>query len=458
MRMQFSSGPDPTDLLTLPWSTPLVEWPADLTVVLPRGISRHIVRFVRIGGIVYAVKEIFPALAESEYAMLRELNKRQIPCVTPVGVVSNRVDADGVALDAALVTKHLRFSLPYRALFSRRMDPNLEPKLLDALAELLVKLHLSGFAWKDCSLSNTLFRRDAGALAAYLVDAETGELREQLSTGQRMHDLEIAETNLAGELLDLEMSGLLPPGLDPLDTALSVMARYERLWSELTTPQTMGDDEWWRVEQRLRRLNGLGYDVAQININDVEGQPHVMVQTQVVEAGHHKRRLFELTGLDVQENQARRILNDLDSYRSRAVMPGTDVDEYAVARHWLADVFDAVIEMVPAAFTHKLEPAEIFHEVLEHRWFLSESAGRELRLEDAARSYMVTVLAHRPDEQALLDPELMGMGSSAGLLDEDGQPIDPEDHDQSAPADDDYGATYTGASEAVERGQQSWRT
>jgi hypothetical protein len=457
--MQFSSGPDPTDLLTLPWSTPLVDWPKDLTITLPRGISRHIVRFVRIGGIVYAIKEIFPALAESEYSLLRELNKRQIPCVTPVGVVSNRVTADGTPLDAALVTKHLRFSLPYRALFSRRMDPDLEPKLLDALAELLVKLHLAGFAWKDCSLSNTLFRRDAGALAAYLVDAETGELRDQLSTGQRMHDLDIAETNLAGELLDLEMSGLLPPGVDPLDTALSVLDRYEQLWNELTTPQTMGDDEWWRVEQRLRRLNGLGYDVAQIDIDDVAGQPHVMVQTQVVEAGHHKRRLFELTGLDVQENQARRILNDLDSYRSRAVMPGTDVDEYAVARHWLVDVFDPVIEMVPAAFAHKLEAAEIFHEVLEHRWFLSESAGKEIGLEDAARSYMVTVLAHRPDEQALLDPELMGMGTSGGLVDEDGQPIDlDDDAAEPAPADDSYGATYADASEAVERGQQSWTT
>ncbi|MEO5832110.1 MAG: DUF4032 domain-containing protein [Nakamurella sp.] len=462
MRMLFSSGPDPTDLLTLPWSTPLIDWPKDLTVTLPRGISRHIVRFVRIGGIVYAIKEIFPALAESEYGLLRELNKRQIPCVTPVGVVSHRATPDGEPLDSALVTKHLRFSLPYRALFSRRMDSDLEPKLLDALAELLVKLHLSGFAWKDCSLSNTLFRRDAGALQAYLVDAETGELRDQLSNGQRMHDLDIAETNLAGELLDLEMSGMLPAGVDPMDTALSVMARYETLWAELTTAQTMGDDEWWRVEQRLRRLNTLGYDIAQININDIEGRPHVMMQTQVVEAGHHKRRLFELTGLNVQENQARRILNDLDSYRSRAVMPGTDVDEYAVARHWVADVYEPVIEMVPAAFLHKLEPAEIFHEVLEHRWFLSESAGKEIRLEDAARSYLVTVLAHRPDEQALLDPDLMGMGSAMEMLDEDGQPLDDgADGTDASPAEegtDSYGATFSGASEAVELGRQPWRS
>ena len=152
---------------------------------------------------------------------------------------------EGEPLDAALVTKHLRFSLPYRALFSRRMDPDLETKLLDALAELLVRLHLVGFAWKDCSLSNTLFRRDAGALAAYLVDAETGEMRESLSNGQRAQDLDIVETNVAGELLDLQMSGLLSEAVDPLETAISVIERYERLWDLLTAPQTMGEDEWW---------------------------------------------------------------------------------------------------------------------------------------------------------------------------------------------------------------------
>ena len=227
------------------------------------------------------------------------------------------------------------------------MDPDLETKLLDALAELLVRLHLVGFAWKDCSLSNTLFRRDAGALAAYLVDAETGEMREQLSNGQRAQDLDIVETNVAGELLDLQMSGLLPESIDPLETAISVIERYERLWDLLTAPQTMGEDEWWRIEQRLRKLNELGFDVAQIQINEKDGDPQVMVQTQVVDAGHHRRRLFSLTGIDVQENQARRILNDLDTYRSQAVMPQTEVDEDTVAHHYVTDVYDPVIEAIP---------------------------------------------------------------------------------------------------------------
>ncbi|MBX5447691.1 MAG: phosphotransferase, partial [Acidothermus cellulolyticus] len=184
MRLQFASTADPAELLSLPWSLPLEQWPADRLVTLPRGISRHVVRFVRVSGTVYAIKELPKQTAEREYRMLRELAKREVPVVKARGVVFDRTTDDGRPLDAALVTKHLRFSLPYRALFSRRLEPELTSKLLDALAQLLVRLHLAGFAWKDCSLSNTLFRRDAGALAAYLVDAETGELHDQLSDGQ----------------------------------------------------------------------------------------------------------------------------------------------------------------------------------------------------------------------------------------------------------------------------------
>lgn len=409
--MNFATGPDPAELLSLPWSVPLEQWPPEHLVSLPRGISRHVVRFVTISGIVYAVKEIAQDTAEREFRLLRDLARAGIPVVEAVGVVAGRSTADGEPLDAALVTKHLRFSLPYRALFSRRLDADLESKLLDALVELLVRLHLAGFAWGDCSLSNTLFRRDAGALAAYLVDAETGQLHPRLSDGQREYDLELARVNLGGELLDLQEAGVLPETVDPVETAESVVDRYGSLWTELTQPQTLGADEWDRIDQRLHRLNELGYDVAQIQVEEVAGRPEVFVQTQVVEAGHHRRRLQQLTGLDVGENQARRILNDLDTFRAQAVMPGTDVDEVTVARHWMSDCFQPVVDAIPATLGAKLEPAEVYHQVLDHRWFLSEAAGHAVSMEEAARSYVATVLPHRPDERAVLDPKLMGVGT-----------------------------------------------
>jgi len=412
VRLQFATTADPGDLLALPWATPLEQWPAERLVSLPRGISRHVVRFVRVSGTVYAIKELPQQVADREYELLRELAKREVPVVRARGVVIERVSADGEPLDAALVTKHLRYSLPYRALFSRRLDPDLAEKLLDALAQLLVRLHLVGFAWKDCSLSNTLFRRDAGALAAYLVDAETGELRSALSDGQRAHDLDIASTNIAGEMFDLEAAGLMADTVDPVEVAESVVSRYQALWSELTRTEFVNPNEWWRIDARLQRLNDLGYDVGEVQLVDEPGGTRLKLQTQVVEAGHHQRRLSQLTGLNVEENQARRLLNDLDSYRACAVLPGVDVDEETVARHWLSDIFEPVTEAVPADLRGKLEPAELFHEVLVHRWYMSEAAGGDVGMEAATSSYIANVLRFRPDEQAVL-------GAPAGDLEAD---------------------------------------
>ena len=224
---RFLSAKTDTRLITLPWETPLEDWPEESLVALPRGISRHVVRFVRVGTDVYAVKEVLEHLARHEYRLLRDLERLDSPSVEPVGVITDRVDRNGEPLDSILVTKHLQFSLPYRALFSSTLRPDTVNRLIDALVALIVRMHLLGFFWGDCSLSNTLFRRDAGAFAAYLVDAETGELHQEISDGQRAHDLYTAEINLFGELSDLEEGGLLDADIDPLETIHSITARYE---------------------------------------------------------------------------------------------------------------------------------------------------------------------------------------------------------------------------------------
>ena len=400
MALQLLAAPSDPALLDLPWDTPLEEWPADQLVALPRGLSRHVVRFVRIGEAVFAVKEIAEKAALREYGLLRQLERREMPAVEAVAVVSGREDVDGHPLDPALITRHLQFSLPYRALFSSTLRPDTAMRLLDALAALLVRLHTAGFYWGDCSFSNTLFRRDAGAFAAYLVDAETGELHGSLSPGQRTYDVDLARTNIAGELLDLEAGGLMHESLDPVDIADKVVERYNDLWQELLGAETFDTGERYRIDQRIRRLNDLGFDVAELNIiTDIDGRT-VQLEPKVVDAGHHSRRLLRLTGLDVEENQARRLLNDLDAYRAAKNVQSES--EEIVAHRWLADSFEPVVRSVPKDLRGKLEPAEIFHEVLEHRWFLSEREGRDVGLLPAAASYVADVLTHKPDEQAVL--------------------------------------------------------
>ncbi|MGH2819424.1 MAG: DUF4032 domain-containing protein [Actinomycetota bacterium] len=381
------------DFLDLPRHAPLEGWESDRLVEVPRGISRHVVRFVDYGGALYALKELPAWLAEREYRLLRRLADESIPVVEVVGVVDRalpggRSSHDG---DSVLITRHLDFSLPYRTLIARGGIRDLGDRLLDALAELLVRLHLAGFYWGDCSLSNTLFRRDAGRLAAYLVDAETGEMHPRLSEGQRAYDLQLAEFNLAGELMDLQAAGELPEGLDPLEMSGEIRHRYERLWSELTREEVFGASERYRIEARLRRLNELGFDVRELELVACEGGYRLRVHTHVVEPGHHRRRLLMLTGLDVQENQARRLLHDIAGFRAHLERrTGEALPEAVAAARWLVGVFQPTIERIPpeALRSAGLEPAEAFHEILEHRWFRSEEQGRDVGLDDAVDSYV----------------------------------------------------------------------
>ena len=283
---------------------------------------------------------------------------------------------------------------------------------------LLARLHIIGFFWGDVSLSNTLFRRDAGAFAAYLVDAETGKLYDGgLSNGQRENDLEIARVNIAGELLDLEAGGRLDEGLDPVAVADGIVESYRSLWTELTASESFPESERWRINERVERLNDLGFDIEELSIRKDETGTQVRIQPKVVDAGHHSRRLLRLTGLDAGENQARRLLNDLDSYRA------TDdrklQDEEMVAHEWLVKVFEPVIRSIPKDLRGKLEPAEVFHQLLDHRWFISQNEGRNVPLAEALTSYIDTVLRHRRDEVTVVAPVTAAITLPVAVIDED---------------------------------------
>ena len=388
--------------LDLPWDVPLEDWDSPRIVNLIRGISRHVVRFVDYDGALYALKELPERPARREWTLLRRLESQSLPVVEAVGIVTGRADE----LDAVLITRHLEFSLPYRALFSARGIPDLRTHLLNALAELLARLHIRGFFWGDCSLSNALFRRDAGALSAYLVDAETGELHGALSDGQRAYDLEIAHVNIIGELLDVDAEVGLPPDLDPEETGEEVVRRYEDLWRELTHEETFAADERFKVEERLERLNDLGFDVEEIQLVATPGGYRLRLDPHVVEPGHHRHRLLRLTGLDAQENQARRMLNDIARFREALErQQKRPLSESVVASRWRQEVFEPTVAAVPAELQSRLPGAEVFHQVLEHRWFLSEKAGKDVGIEEAVRSYVEKELPKHAPERVLLETD-----------------------------------------------------
>ncbi len=407
VRFVFSPpAQDAAGLLSLPWSVPLEDWTDErLVEIRQRGIHRHVVRFVADDGTLYALKSISERLARREYRLLRALAELGIPAVEVVGVAVGL----GPGADAILVTKFLTFATTYRSVFSspRGGGPPTD-KLLDALVELLARLHLSGFFWGDCSLSNTLFRYDAGTLEAYLVDAETSEKHQELTEGQRNWDVELAVERVFAELLDLQAGDLLPAGIDPLEVAEELPPRYEKLWDELTREEIIPvNGQRFRIAERLRRLNELGFAAEEVELLSVPGGNRLRVRTRVAEQGDQARKLFLRTGIEAGENQARRLLNDIASFRAYLEQKERrPVSEIVAASRWLSEVYDPVIEAIPDDLRGRLAPAEVFHEIMEHRWYMSEQAGRDVGTTAAARSYFRRVLPQAPEA---LDQDMNGM-------------------------------------------------
>jgi Domain of unknown function (DUF4032) len=394
------------DFLDLPWSEPLEEWRSERIVRMARGVSRHVVRFAAYDDRVYALKETDAASAGREYRLLLALREESLPAVEPVGVARWRggggAGSGGGSDRATLITRYLDYSLPYHYLLARRGRPGLLDRLLDGGAVLMARLHLEGFYWGDFSLSNALFRRDAGAFVVYLVDAETGEQQPSLSDALRANDVEVAVENIAGGLADLQAAGRIEEAIDPFAFAESFGERYRALWLELTREDEVGADEQWRITRRMERLHELGFDVEELALVRSADGERLRIRPTLVEEGHHSRALASRTGVSVQENQARRLLNDIAAYGAWLEhVEGTPVPEAAAAYRWLKEIYEPAIARVPEPLRSRREPPELFHEMLRHRDALSEEAGHQVGNEAAMDSYVAGVLPGLADERLL---------------------------------------------------------
>lgn len=382
------------DFLDLPWGTPLESWEHERMEKMAHGISRHIVRFVRFEDRVYALKETETKAAFHEFDVLKDLRADHLPVVEPVGVVDGTPEPGA----AVLITRYLDYSLPYWYVLGQT-NPFQADRLIDAGVVLLVRLHLDNVFWGDCSLSNILWRRDAGAMMAYMVDAETSERNATISDQMRAYDVEIAVTNIIGGLLELQARGRVSEELDPIEIAQTLGERYEELWAELTRTDEFAVDERWRIDQRIRRINDLGFDVEELSINK-DGET-LSIKPTLLDEGHHARELRRRTGLEVQENQARRLLADIESYRAFLERTEGRSSPVSIATaRWMAEVYEPLIESVSDEQLAQMEAAELFHTMLEHRYLMSERRGVGVTSKEALAD-LLDELHDRPAERQL---------------------------------------------------------
>ncbi|MDE0065949.1 MAG: hypothetical protein OXN44_03650 [Acidimicrobiaceae bacterium] len=74
--------PGHPDFLDLAWEQSVVDWDSPRLVTLPKGISRHEVRFVAYGEGLYAIKELPLEAARNDYRVLRALERLETQIVS----------------------------------------------------------------------------------------------------------------------------------------------------------------------------------------------------------------------------------------------------------------------------------------------------------------------------------------------------------------------------------------
>jgi Domain of unknown function (DUF4032)/Lipopolysaccharide kinase (Kdo/WaaP) family len=351
------------------------------------GPSRHLVRFLVTDGRKHALKELPLDAGRREFEVLRHLETLGLPSVRAVGI-SETPERD----TAILITEYLDHSLQYRRLLMRLpAGPGpYRDRLLDAMAWLLVDIHRAGVFWGDCSLANTLFRRDGDRIQAFLVDAETSEVHAELSDGQRDYDLEILVENVAFGFADLAAFQGRDQDLDQaIPAAESVRTRYIHLWEKLHQQPAIRPGDRQAVRARVRKLNELGFAVDEISLEPTAGGGEMRLRMAVSNRRFHARELQRLTGLSALEGQARLLLNDLREYRAwLEYFDRRPVSDREAAERWLTRVLEPTLERLRPAIGPGRDPLQAYCDVLEHKWILSESAGRDVGLDAAIEAYI----------------------------------------------------------------------
>jgi hypothetical protein len=378
--------PGAPDFLDLPWEARLDDWDHERLVSMPTGVHRHPVVFVAYDEGVYAIKELSRRLAESEYRVLRFLEEESHRAARPVGLVERDWIDPRDEGAGAVITRYVEHSFPYRRLVSGAGFGDRRTQMLDALAGLLVELHMVGLYWGDCSLSNVLYRFDAGEIEAIMIDAETSELHPSLSDGQRLEDIEVMKENVAGEMMDIAAE--IGEDLDSADInlGLDIERRYDGLWNELTSALLITRDDAYRIRERIARVNDLGFAVDDIEMTPADGGNLVRMITHVGGRTFNSDTLQQRTGIEASENQARLILSDLNYYLAKhgdVSMTGKSVGTFK----WLTSYFEPTIAAIQTDWPGD-DPLQGYCDYLNHRWQLANARGADVDRDVAYRSWM----------------------------------------------------------------------
>jgi len=382
---RLSVRPDHPDFVDLDWSEPISQWDSDRLVTMPEGIHRHPVVFVAYTQGIYAIKELPIRFARHEFETLGAMEEITRHVAVPVGLVERPWIDPSSESSGAVITAYVSHAFPYRHLVSGHDFGQRRDSLLDAFAGLLVELHLHGFYWGDCSLSNTLYRWDASSIEASMIDAETSSIYDHISRGQRLEDLSIMEINVAGEMGDIAAEHGVSIDDADLHLGFDISARYGALWRELTTSLVVTAGDHYRIRHRIDRLNALGFAVESIDLIPVDDGVNVKMRVKVGGRQYHSERLRQIVGIDTSENQARSILSDL-SYHEAKLGHTSETRKSVGAMKWRSLVFEPLVHQISTDLPDE-PPYQAYCDFLAFRLKAATERNRDIDNDEAYEAW-----------------------------------------------------------------------
>jgi len=365
-------------------------------LVIRRGDSRHPVIFVEREGARYAIKETTPHMAEREIRNLHEIERRGIPALSPVGSII--VPAPPVTLNAGsmsgltqyvngdrgyTITRLAPRVIPHVILFRLPLTKRTKRRLLSAVAVLMIELHEHGIYWGDPSLANVLMRIDGKRILAIMADAETSELFPgPVSEGLREQDMALFGESLAWQAEDLRIALGLPEDAQPLDEGdFRYFERHYRLLrrehARISHVPGAGLSTITQAEQLLQSLNNLG-----VTLLSASGR--ALREVGTVLPGWYQRRIQELLHIAVPRIYARRFYNMILGHQKlMSEKAGHEIGLEEAAEDWYTHYHLPTILLLRQNLTSEQDPMRAYFEIMDHKWDMSVKVGHEVPLDEA---------------------------------------------------------------------------
>ena len=364
------------DLENLPWNIPLNKWDDSHVNFLDirKGISKHIVRFIKTKDYSFAVKQTNPISAYFESETFTKLLQKGIHTLIPAGYVfykknlfeMNSEESEGLAF---IVTILETKSIPHSILFKWDFSEESRKSIYKAAAELLANLHFKNIYWGDASLSNILIKfikvqDEKGKLhtelKAFLSDSETIQILKKIGNEHIKKDLKRFFNSM--ETIDEEFpKAKSDKTISSLDNDKSFFEKeYKANYALLVKIQEFEDSTGLKVHKHFFRITDQ-YSIESI-LKQIE---------------EHKWYLSEKNGSEVETTFA--------------------------ANDWIEKIYKPIIKEFNKLKIFDYFPntnsVKLYTDIMAHKYYLSLEKGEDVGIYSAIRSYSTK---HSDKEESLL--------------------------------------------------------